>query len=71
MFLSPLLIPKPTGPSEAEIRQNLTLEEEMEEITSSKIDSTDSFTETKYLLYGLNLEEQQYVFHALAPYFWN
>ena len=50
---------KPTGPSEAEIRQHLSLEEEMEGIASTKIDSTDSFTETKYLLYGLDLEERQ------------
>lgn len=70
-FLSPLFNSKPTGPSEAEIRQHLTLEEEMEEIASNKIDSTDSFTETKYLLYGLDLEERQYVFPVLAPYFWS
>jgi hypothetical protein len=50
------------GPSESEIRQHLSLEEEADEVASKKIDSTVDFTETKYLLYGLDLEEQQYVF---------
>lgn len=48
-----------TGPSEMEIRRRLTLEEEKDEIASATIDSNGDFTETKYLLYGLDLEEQQ------------
>jgi hypothetical protein len=56
------------GPSESEIRKRLTLEEEKEEkeekatVASSAITSSDAFTKTKYLLYGLDLEEQQYVY---------
>lgn len=42
-----------------EIRRRLTLEEEKDEIASATIDSNDDFTETKYLLYGLDLKEQQ------------
>ena len=34
----------------------------MDEVASDKIDSTADFTQTKYLLYGLDLEEQQCVF---------
>ena len=47
------------GPSEIEIRRRLTSEEEKDELTSATIDADDDFTETKYLLYGLDLEEQQ------------
>jgi len=56
-----LLIPELLGLSELEIRRRLTLEEEKDELTSAAIDSSDNFTETKYLLYGLDLEEQQCV----------
>ena len=37
------------------------MEEEKSELASAALDSNDSFTETKYLLYGLDLEEQQCV----------
>ena len=50
-----------SGPSESEIRMRLTLEEESDGLTSTVIESVDDFTETKYLLYGLDLEERQYV----------
>ena len=46
------------GPSELEIRRRLTLEEEGE-VASTATDSSDKFTKTQYLLYGLDLEEQQ------------
>ena len=48
-----------------EIRKRLTAEEEMGELASSLVDSTDDHTETSYLLCGLDLEEQQYVFDGL------
>lgn len=32
---------------------------------TAAIDSGDDFTETKYLLYGMDLEEQQYVSFSL------
>ena len=48
------------GLSESEIRRRLTLEEEKESFASAT-DSSDESTETKYLLYGLDLEERQYV----------
>jgi hypothetical protein len=51
-----------SGPSELEIRKHLTLEEEKDSIASATIHSSDDFTETKYLLYGLDLEEQLYEF---------
>ena len=41
-----------------EIRNRLTLEEE-EEFASATVDADGDFTETKYLLYGLDLEGQQ------------
>ena len=47
------------GPSELEIRRRLTVEEEKDELTSTVTDSGGEYTETKYLLYGLDLEEQQ------------
>jgi len=57
-----LLILVLSGPSESEIRRRLTLEEERDAAAASTtIDSVDDFTQTKYLLYGLDLEEQQYV----------
>lgn len=37
------------------------MEEEEEELAPATVDSGDNFTETKYLLYGLDLEQQQYV----------
>lgn len=44
------------------------MEEENDELASIAVDeSSDCFTETKYLLYGLDLEEQQYVFTKLFP----
>lgn len=46
------------GPSELEIRRHLTLEEERDELDSAALNSSDNFTETKYLLYGLDLEDQ-------------
>ena len=48
-----------TGPSETEIRKRLTLEEEMDGLTSTTVDFNSPFTETKYLLYALDLEEEQ------------
>lgn len=42
-----------------EIRRRLTLDEEKDELASTMIDADDDFTETKYLLYGLDLEDQQ------------
>jgi hypothetical protein len=42
-----------------ETRKRLTLEEEKDELNSAPIDPSDDFTETKYLLYGLDLEDQQ------------
>jgi hypothetical protein len=44
------------------------VDEEKDELASAAIDSTDSFTETKYLLYGLDLEEQQYVCFESSVY---
>ena len=51
----------PPGPSELEIRKCLALEEEKEEIVSTIPDPGDDFTEMKYLIYGLDLEERQLV----------
>ena len=48
-----------TGPSETEIRKRLTLEEEKDKLAFTLIDSDSHFTETKYLLSALDLEEQQ------------
>ena len=56
-----ILILKFSGLSESEIRRRLTLEEERELLASTVVDSDDYFTETKYLMYGLDLKEQQYV----------
>ena len=53
-----LLILGLLGLSESEIRRHLTLEEK-DDLTSAETDSGDNFTETKYLLYGLDLEEQR------------
>lgn len=53
-----------TGPSEMEIWRHLTLEEK-DEIASATIDSNGDFTEMKYLLYGLGLEEQQWALSIL------
>ena len=44
-----------------EIRRRLTVDEEKDEVTSATAVSGGDFTETKYLLYGLDLEEQQCV----------
>ena len=55
-----LLILIPPGPSELEIRRCLTLEEK-DEIVSTIVNFSDDFTATKYILYGLDLEEQQCV----------
>ena len=60
--------PVPPGPSELEIRRRLTLEEEEGEVTSTMMDSSDKFTTTKYLLHGLDLEEQQYCLPALRSF---
>ena len=49
-----------------EIRKRLTMEEEKDELAATVLDSSDAYTETKYLLYGLDLEEQQYVFYGLT-----
>lgn len=51
----------PSGFSESQIHQQLSLEEEEQGLTSTTAGSEDVFTETKYLLYGLDLEEQQYI----------
>jgi hypothetical protein len=59
------LIPEFLGLSESQIRRHLTLEEEKEMVTSTAVDSDKEFTETKYLLYGLDVEEQQYVSSAV------
>ena len=52
-----------SGPSELDIRKRLTAEEEKEQLAStaaeSWVDSADNYTKTKYLLFGLDLEEQQ------------
>ena len=56
-----MLILESLGLSESQIRRNLTLEEEKENITDTTIDSGDEFTETKFMLHGLDLEGQQYV----------
>lgn len=48
------------GLSESEIRRHLTLEEEKENLADTRVDSDDEFTETKFLLYGLDLEGHQY-----------
>ena len=37
----------------------LTLDEEKDELASTMIDTDDDFTKMKYLLYGLDLEDQQ------------
>jgi len=57
-----LIILVRSGPSESEIRRRLTLEEERDAAAASTTtDTVDDFNQTKYLLYGLDLEEQQYV----------
>jgi hypothetical protein len=61
-----LLTLESSGLSEFEIRRRLTLEEEKEELVSAEVDSDDSFTETKYLLYGLDLERQQCAFSTAS-----
>jgi len=48
-----------TGPSESDIRKHLTLEEEKDGLAFAIIDGDDAFTRTKYLLFALNLEDQQ------------
>ena len=53
---------KQSGLLELEIRRRLTLEEETEGLISTDVESSDDFNETKYLLYGLDLEEKQWVF---------
>lgn len=47
------------GPSESEIRRRLTLEEEKDGLAFAEVDGDDAFTKTKYLLFALNLEDQQ------------
>lgn len=42
------------------------MEEEKDKLSAAAVDSSDDYTETKYLLYGLDLEEQQYVFYGLS-----
>jgi len=42
-----------------EIRKRLALEEEKEAIASAIPDSGGHFTETMYLIHGLDLEERQ------------
>jgi hypothetical protein len=59
------------GPSELEIRRRLSLEEEKDKAASTTIDPSDDFTETKYLLYGMDLEEQQWVLPQLSSQLWN
>ena len=62
-FLAPILY---QGPSELDIQKQLTADEEKEQLASAAVeswaDSGDDYSETKYLLYGLNLEEHQWVF---------
>jgi hypothetical protein len=58
-FAAVTLTPIPPGPSEMEIRRRLTLEEERDNVASATVDPDDNFTETKYLLFGLDLEERQ------------
>ncbi|KAF9782642.1 hypothetical protein BJ322DRAFT_1022239 [Thelephora terrestris] len=48
-----------SGLSESQIRRRLSLEEENEELTSAAMGSEDDFTETKYLLYGLDLKDHR------------
>jgi len=47
------------GPSESDIRKRLTLEEEKDGVDFAIDDGDDAFTRTKYLLFVLNLEDQQ------------
>ena len=49
--------------SEAEVRQRLMLEEEVEQaqLGLQDYDRSDQFTSTKFLLFGLDLERNQYV----------
>jgi len=46
-----------------DIRKRLTAEEEKEQLasaaTESWVDSNDDYTETKYLLFALDVEEQK------------
>ena len=60
-----------SGPSELEIRRRLAMEEEKDEVASGAIDSIDGFTQTKYILYGLDLEERRCVSHTLASFLWD
>ena len=52
-----------SGPSELDIRKRLTAEEEKEQLAStaaeSWADSASDYTETKYLLFRLDFEEQK------------
>ena len=41
------------------------MEEEKDELTFAVADSDGDFTKTKYLLYGLDLEDKQYVLAIL------
>ena len=59
LCVTPLILELP-GPSELEIRRRLTLEGEHDELDPIAIDLNGDFTETKYLLFGLDLEGQQY-----------
>ena len=65
VLLRLLLILGLSGRSESEIRNRLTLEEESDRLASTVIESTDDFTETKYLFYGLDLEGKQYMLSAV------
>ena len=47
------------GPSESDIRKRLTLEEEKDGLAFAIADGDDAFTRTKYMLFALNLEDQQ------------
>jgi hypothetical protein len=58
-FAAVTLTSIPPGPSEMEICRCLTLEEERDHVASATVDPDDNFTETKYLLFGLDLEEWQ------------
>lgn len=62
------------GPSELDIRKRLTAEEEADQLNSTAVEalveSSNDYTETKYLLYELDLEEQQYVFNGFFRTAW-
>ena len=64
-ILDRLLLTFATEASETQVRQRLTLEEE-EEQARLGTSGPDRFTRTKFLLYGLDLEHEQFVLFILC-----